>query len=223
MMSNYMQTKIDEIRAALTKYHETAHPDAQRVLLNEVPWLLDLIKFYDERENHYAKVLKVSDSGMCRADWDAPLEKIAQQNDDLRAALKQLKRRVRVGVAVLIRDHEGKILFGLRKGKHGPGTWSFPGGHQEFGETPEYTAWREVYEETGMSLDTVEPYEPCPYVNTYFEQTDTQYITLYFTGRPMLCRPRVMEPEKCERWEWFSPKALPSPLFDPIEPKRLKL
>ena len=147
---------------------------------------------------------------------------VARYNEAL-AQIKLIQHRVRVGVAVLVRNNEGKILFGLRKGKHGPGTWSFPGGHQEFGETPEYTAWREVYEETGISLLKVEPYAPCPYVNTYFPETDTQYITLYFTGSYDFGRPVIMEPEKCARWEWFPPTGLPSPLFDPIEPKKLKL
>ena len=29
--------------------------------------------------------------------------------------------------------------------------------------------------------------------------------------------PKIMEPDKCEQWAWFSPDSLPSPLFVPIQ------
>lgn len=130
---------------------------------------------------------------------------------------------VRVGVAVIIRNAGGKVLFGLRKGKHGPGTWSLPGGHLEFGEEPEDTARREVLEETGLTVGKVAVYTQCPYVNSHFRSTGKQYITLYFVAEWYGGEPKVLEPEKCERWEWVDPRHLPSPLFEPIEQNKLKL
>ncbi len=57
----------------------------------------------------------------------------------------------KVGVAaIIIRD--GKVLVGRRVGAHGHGTWSFPGGHLEFGEEAEQGIAREVKEETGMDV-----------------------------------------------------------------------
>jgi 8-oxo-dGTP diphosphatase len=44
---------------------------------------------------------------------------------------------VRVGVAVLIMDNEGRLAIGTRAGAHGAGTVSIPGGKVEFGETIE--------------------------------------------------------------------------------------
>ncbi len=41
-----------------------------------------------------------------------------------------------VGVGVLIL-RDGKVLLGRRKGSHGAGCWSAPGGHLEFGEAVE--------------------------------------------------------------------------------------
>lgn len=41
-----------------------------------------------------------------------------------------------VGVGVLIL-RDGKVLLGRRKGSHGAGCWSAPGGHLEFGEVVE--------------------------------------------------------------------------------------
>jgi len=138
---------------------------------------------------------------------------------------------VRVGVALIVWDRRPgqpeRVLFHLRKGKHGPGTWSFPGGHVDWGEEPIETARRELGEETGINADVtcspLKPYERCPYVNTIFSN-GRQYITLYFE-----CSlyggadPRVMEPDKCDRWEWFKPDQLPEPLFDPLEPSKLRL
>jgi 8-oxo-dGTP diphosphatase len=128
----------------------------------------------------------------------------------------------RVGVAVLV-WYRGRLLFHLRKGKHGPGTWSFPGGHLDWGEEPTQAAARELREECGeLAYTPLVPYKRCPYVNTLFK-TGKQYITLYYECELVAGEPAVMEPEKCERWEWFAPNALPSPLFDPLENKRLNL
>ncbi len=47
----------------------------------------------------------------------------------------------KIGVGVLI-IRDGKLLLGRRKGSHGAATWSAPGGHLEYGETPEACARR---------------------------------------------------------------------------------
>lgn len=119
---------------------------------------------------------------------------------------------VRVGVAVIVRNPEGKVLMGLRCGLHGPGTWSLPGGNMDFGESPEETAKRELLEETGLVAIAIQVYERCPYANAPFPETGKQYITLYFE---ILAEgePKRMEPDKCARWEWCDPKDLPQPLF----------
>ena len=65
--------------------------------------------------------------------------------DGLRA--EAATRRVGIGV-ILARD--GEVLLGLRRGSHGAGTWSFPGGHLDHGESAEACASRELYEETGL-------------------------------------------------------------------------
>lgn len=45
----------------------------------------------------------------------------------------------RVGVGVLI-FRNGLLLLGKRSGSHGAGDWSAPGGHLEYGETPQQRA-----------------------------------------------------------------------------------
>ena len=57
----------------------------------------------------------------------------------------------RVGVGLLIiREYE--ILLGWRRGSHGAGEYGGPGGHLEFGETPEACIKRELAEEAGKNF-----------------------------------------------------------------------
>jgi 8-oxo-dGTP pyrophosphatase MutT (NUDIX family) len=53
---------------------------------------------------------------------------------------------------IALRAPDGKLLF-VKRGPDGdqPGTWCFPGGHREQGETSDETARREVEEETGYA------------------------------------------------------------------------
>ena len=60
-----------------------------------------------------------------------------------------------MGVGVLITKGYQVLLF-RRKNAHGSGTWSTPGGHLDFGESPEQYASREVKEETGIEISDIE-------------------------------------------------------------------
>jgi 8-oxo-dGTP diphosphatase len=117
---------------------------------------------------------------------------------------------VRVGVGVIV-EREGKILLGLRTGQHSANTWAFPGGHLEFGETPEACAAREVMEETGVILENISRHA---FTNDIFADSGKHYITLFMHGTlPPGQEPRNMEPDKCAGWQWFDPAHLPQPLM----------
>jgi 8-oxo-dGTP diphosphatase len=117
--------------------------------------------------------------------------------------------KVGVGVAVV---SEGKVLLGKRKGAHGAGCWSFAGGHLEFGETVEECAKREVLEETGLIAHSV---ILGPWTNDVIEETK-HYITLFVFVDQFIGELELREPHKCEGWQWFPWKQLPTPLFPPI-------
>lgn len=122
----------------------------------------------------------------------------------------------RVGVGVLV-YRNGKFLVSQRKGSHGAGCWSLPGGHLEFGESIEVCARREVLEETGIVLDTVIPCEIS--TNDIFVEEGKHYITLWALARlPDTDTQEAvnLEPEKCEGWEWHLWPRIPKPHFLPL-------
>lgn len=113
-----------------------------------------------------------------------------------------------VGVGVLIL-RDGKVLLGRRKGSHGAGCWSAPGGHLEFGEAVEDCALREALEETGLALSEL---RHGPFSNDVFE--GRHYLTAFIlAGCAEDAEARLMEPDKCDGWAWFDWADLPEPLF----------
>lgn len=123
-------------------------------------------------------------------------------------------KRPKVGIGVAIRcdDH---VLLGLRQGRHAPGMWGFPGGHLEGGESFEHCVIRETAEETGIrlvsaTLWTVE--------NVVFWTENKHYVTIFMVADHPTGQDAInLEPEKCERWDWFPWDKLPSPLMPGIE------
>ena len=130
---------------------------------------------------------------------------------------KMSNERPKVGVGVIV-IKDGKVLLGKRKNAHGEGTWSFPGGHLEFNEEIEDCAKREVMEETGLDIKNI---RFGPFTNDIFEREGKHYVTLYLVSEYASGELKIMEPEKCEKWEWFEWDKLPKPLFHPI-PNLLK-
>ena len=122
------------------------------------------------------------------------------------------KKRPLVGVAVIV-VRQGRVLLGRRKNSHGSGTWQFPGGHLEYGESIEGCARRELKEETGLDIDTM---RMGPYTNDIFEKERKHYVTLFVIADQTRGDARVMEPDRCERWDWFPWSRLPEPRFLPI-------
>jgi 8-oxo-dGTP diphosphatase len=122
------------------------------------------------------------------------------------------EKRPKVGVGVFVLK-DGKFLMQKRKGKHGDGTWSLPGGHLEFGESVEDCAAREVLEETGVKISNI---KIGPYTNDIFLEEGKHYITLFVVSEYDSGEAAVAEPDVCEDVEWFHLADLPEPKFLPL-------
>jgi len=125
--------------------------------------------------------------------------------------MEKLVPRVGVGV-IIVKD--GKVLLGQRRGAHGAGDWSPPGGHLEFMETISDCARRETAEETGMTITNI---RPPVFTEEFYREENKHYINLMVTAEWESGEPQVLEPEKCLGWEWFTWDALPTPLFLPLQ------
>ncbi len=120
--------------------------------------------------------------------------------------------RPKVGIGVIIKNPEGQILIGKRKGSHSP-YYSIPGGHLEMGETFEQAAIKEVQEETGLIISS--PRVICITSNLDTYQTEGKhYISVTLIADKFEGVPVVLGPDKCESWQWVDPKVLPQPHFD---------
>jgi len=142
---------------------------------------------------------------------------ITKRAEDAERAMGSQAKNVRVGVAVVLR-RGGEVLMGLRKGSHGAGAWSFPGGHLEPGETVQQCAARELAEETGIEIDS-KRFKKLTFTNDIFENEEKHYVTLYVEVAPepglLKLNAKLLEPDKCDAWCWQD--APPNPLFLPIE------
>lgn len=117
-----------------------------------------------------------------------------------------------VGVGILVVEN-GRVLLGKRKGSHGAGTWSAPGGHLEFGESIEACARREALEETNLVLKNL---RLGPFASNVFESERKHYVTVFVIAAPASDTLKTMEPQKCAGWAWFEWSNLPDPLFAPL-------
>lgn len=123
------------------------------------------------------------------------------------------REMVRVGVGAFVLRN-GQFLMQRRMGSHGEGTWSLPGGHLEFGETPEETAAREVLEETGCEVAGT---SVVGLTNDVFVAERKHYITIWTLSSWAGGEPNITEPDKCTDQMWADFENLPSPLFLPME------
>ena len=117
------------------------------------------------------------------------------------------KPLVGVGV-IIIRDRQ--LLLLKRQSVHGAGTWSTPGGHLEFRESPEACAVREVKEETGVRIGDV-GFRAITHDD--FADSGKHYITIWMQGRFVAGRPAIKAPYEMSAVDWFPLDALPQPLF----------
>lgn len=123
-----------------------------------------------------------------------------------------MDQKPQVGTAMIITNGD-KVLLMKRKGPHGHGTWSTPGGHLDFGETLEGCAAREAREEVGVDVFDIR--FRCV-TNDVFEEEGKHYITVWLEGKPV-GEPAIAAEQEVEEIGWFPWDTLPQPLFLPLE------
>ena len=119
----------------------------------------------------------------------------------------------RVGVGIII-WRQDQVLLIRRKNVHGSGSWSTPGGHLDFQETPEACAIREAKEET--NLDILDP-RFFAITNDVFEAEEKHYITVWMEAKYLGGEPVLNAPYESDAIGWFHWQALPQPLFTSLQ------
>ncbi len=118
----------------------------------------------------------------------------------------------RVGIGIII-TRGNDLLLVRRRHVHGDGTWSTPGGHLDFGESPETCAVREAREETSVEIS-----EPrfVAITSDVFESESKHYITLWLTAAHVSGEARAAAADELSQVGWFDRSTLPTPLVPPL-------
>lgn len=123
--------------------------------------------------------------------------------------MEQELQKPKVGVGIFILK-DGEVLLGKRKGSHGEGEYAFPGGHLEYMESFEDCVKRELAEECGVEVQNI---------HFHFVANVTKYAPKHYVHIGLLAdwkngEPKVLEPDRCESWNWYDLNNLPKPLFE---------
>ncbi len=121
-----------------------------------------------------------------------------------------MDQKPRVGVGVMILK-EGKVLMTKRKGSHGDGEYSFPGGHLEYMESFEECAIRETKEECGLDIKNIR----FSFLTNVKKYAPKHYVHIGLVADWDKGDPQTLEPEKAAEWKWYDLDHLPNgPIFE---------
>jgi 8-oxo-dGTP diphosphatase len=124
-----------------------------------------------------------------------------------------MERYIGVGVAIIV-TRGNQVLLLKRLNVHGAGSWSTPGGHLDFGETPEECAIREAREETGLDIINI---SFKAITNDVFETENKHYISIWMEGEYQSGEAVLAAPYESSEIGWFDWDKLPQPLFLPFQ------
>lgn len=116
-----------------------------------------------------------------------------------------------VGVGAILVDSQGRLFLAKRgdKAKNERGSWEFPGGSVEYGETLAEALKREMFEEYGVEIAVGELLDVVDHILPGERQ---HWVSPTYICRILQGEPRIVEPEKCAAIGWFSPDGVPAPL-----------
>ncbi len=119
---------------------------------------------------------------------------------------------VAAAVAVIVSDNK-KVLLGRRYENNQFIGWQCPGGYLKKGEVLEQAASRICLQKAGIE---VEQLRAASYSNNIFsEQLHT--VTLYLKTEKFYIKNTKIFTHELTQWSWFDMKALPQPLFLPLQ------
>ncbi len=116
--------------------------------------------------------------------------------------------------AVIVIDSTSRVLLGKRKED---GIWTTPAGGSNPGETPEDTAIRECFEESGLAIQK-ELLQLLPIIPT--KNGKNCYCFLYICSPGHMVTSKLDPDEEVKKWEWFEKDQIPNGLRD--DPRRFE-
>lgn len=115
-----------------------------------------------------------------------------------------------VGVGCIVVRDDGRLLM-VQSHR---GFWSTPGGHLDFGESPDECAIRETFEETGLQVAEV---EFVAVTNDVLPDAGRHYVTVWMRADTTERTLAVRDPAEIADAGWFAPESLPAPLHPYFE------
>jgi len=109
---------------------------------------------------------------------------------------------VKATVGAVIEGQKG-MLLALRNHPPFEGYWCLPGGHIEFGEKVDDALYREIREETGL---TIQEHRFLGYFTEYFPDLDWHAVALMFVVSAG--GSEVRQESEVKELRWFSPQEL---------------
>lgn len=119
-------------------------------------------------------------------------------------------RNPKAGVAVILRDGDGRVLLARRRGSRA-GTWCIPCGNIEWEEDVRDAARREFLEETGLEVELGPVYA----VLSNAHDTEARSVGIWFLGRAVGGAARAGG--DASELGWFDPAVPPAPLAFPTD------
>lgn len=122
--------------------------------------------------------------------------------------LKPGQDHIGVGGGILILNSKKEVLLVKRsaKSKNEIGMWQKPGGTVDYGEKVISAMKREIKEETGVDVSV---WGYLPHTDHIIKKDRQHWVAFNLLASIKKGTPRIMEPHKHEKMEWFDLKKLP--------------
>lgn len=118
---------------------------------------------------------------------------------------------VGVGVGAMVFNEAGQVFLSQRgpESRNERGTWEFPGGKVEWGDTLAATIRREFVEEYGMEIELLELLAIDDHI---LPEEGQHWVSPTYLAKHSGGVPSIREPDKCSAIGWYTLDNLPDPL-----------